>query len=65
MRYEFRVTGDVSRLLSEAFPELRTEPARRETLFFGTVTDEAHLYGLLARFQDLGLCVEEMRRLPE
>ncbi|MEU1310880.1 hypothetical protein ABZ419_18590 [Streptomyces cinnamoneus] len=65
MRYEFRVTGSVSRLLEEAFPELRTEPAPRQTLFFGTVMDEAHLYGLLARFQDLGLRVEEMRRLPE
>ncbi|WP_424892782.1 hypothetical protein [Streptomyces sp. XH2] len=65
MRYEFRVTGAVSRLLTEAFPELKAEPLPRQTLFHGTVTDEAHLYGLLARFQDLGLGVEEMRRLPE
>ncbi|MFE5867479.1 hypothetical protein ACFQ6V_02365 [Streptomyces roseifaciens] len=64
MRYEFRVTGDVSPLMAEAFPELATEPVSRQTLFFGTVTDEAHLFGLLARFQNLGLKVEEMRRLP-
>ncbi|MFI9237406.1 hypothetical protein [Streptomyces cinnamoneus] len=65
MRYEFRVTGSVSPLMAEAFPELRAEPVPRQTLFSGPVMDEAHLYGLLARFQDLGLRVEEMRRLPE
>jgi hypothetical protein len=64
MRYEFRVRGRVSAVLAEAFPELASIPLPRQTLFFGTVTDEAHLYGLLLRFQDLGLRVEEMRRVP-
>jgi hypothetical protein len=65
MRYEFRVTGRVSTALAEAFPELDRVLIPRQTLFFGTVTDEAHLYGLLLRFQDVGLRIEEMRRLPE
>lgn len=65
MRYEFRVTGQVSEPLSASFPELEAAPAPRQTLFFGTVTDEAHLFGLLGRFRDLGLRVEEMRRLPD
>ncbi|MEU9300821.1 hypothetical protein [Streptomyces sp. NPDC048269] len=65
MRYEFRITGLVSEPLSHAFPELDTVPAPSQTLFFGPVTDEAHLYGLLGRFRDLGLRVEEMRRLPD
>ncbi|MFI1970591.1 hypothetical protein [Streptomyces cinnamoneus] len=65
MRYEFRVTGKVSVSLAGAFPELDEVPVPRQTMFFGTVTDEAHLYGLLARFQDLGLRVVEMRRLPD
>ncbi len=65
MRYEFHVIGRVSEPLTEAFPELRTEPGSQQTLFFGTVTDEAHLFGLLSRFRDLGLHVEEMRRLPD
>ncbi|MEU3873487.1 MULTISPECIES: hypothetical protein [Streptomyces] len=65
MRYEFRVNGIVSRLLAETFPELDLSPAPRQTLCIGRVMDEAHLYGLLLRFQDLGLRVEEMRRLPE
>ncbi|MBW5483214.1 hypothetical protein [Streptomyces bambusae] len=65
MRYEFRITGHVSEPLSHAFPELGTVRAPGQTLFFGPVTDEAHLYGLLGRFRDLGLRVEEMRRLPD
>ncbi|MCB5167524.1 hypothetical protein LG634_22175 [Streptomyces bambusae] len=65
MRYEFRITGLVSEPLAHAFPELDTAPPSRQTLFFGTVADEAHLYGLLGRFRDLGLHVEEMRRLPD
>ncbi len=65
MRYEFRVTGTVSALLAEAFPELQKVTVPRQTLFFGTVMDEAHLHGLLSRFLDLGLRVEEMRRLPD
>jgi hypothetical protein len=65
MRYEFRVTGHVSPPLAEAFPELERVLASQQTLFIGTVIDEAHLYGLLNRFQDLGLRVDEMRRLPD
>lgn len=65
MRYEFRVGGRVSVAMAEAFPELATEAGSEQTLFFGSVTDEAHLYGLLLRFRNLGLRVDEMRRLPE
>ncbi|MET7698924.1 MULTISPECIES: hypothetical protein [unclassified Streptomyces] len=65
MRYEFRVNGRVSVALNESFPELTRAIGSQETVFFGSVTDEAHLYGLLLRFQNLGLRVDEMRRLPE
>lgn len=65
MQYEFRVTGRVSAALAEAFPELTRVFVPRQTVFFGPVIDEAHLYGLLARFQNLGLHVEEMRPVPE
>ncbi|MFI6562765.1 hypothetical protein [Streptomyces sp. NPDC050534] len=64
MRYEFRIAGVVPDALTETFPELDTIPAPENTRFFGTVTDEAHLYGLLIRFQSLGLRVLEMRELP-
>ncbi|WP_328774418.1 hypothetical protein [Streptomyces sp. NBC_00286] len=65
MQYEFRVTGHLSAALAAAFPELEKTPAPEQALLFGQVTDEAHLYGLLLRFQDLGLQIIEMRRLPE
>ncbi|MEV4615903.1 hypothetical protein AB0K43_25420 [Kitasatospora sp. NPDC049258] len=65
MRYEFRVAGLVSPALAEAFPELAHAPVPEQSLFLGAVTDEAHLYGLLLRFQSVGLRVVELRQLPE
>lgn len=65
MRYEIRVAGQMSETLAKVFPELEHVVMAGQTVLFGPVTDEAHLYGLLARFQSLGLRVVEMRRLPE
>ncbi|MFC9243112.1 hypothetical protein ACFT7S_03405 [Streptomyces sp. NPDC057136] len=64
MRYEFRIDGVVPGTLAETFPELDHVHVPEQTLFLGPVTDEAHLYGLLMRFQSLGLRVLEMRQLP-
>lgn len=65
MRYEIRVDGQMSETLTRAFPELEHVMMSGQTVLYGPVVDEAHLYGLLARFQSLGLHVVEMRRLPE
>ncbi|GGX90730.1 hypothetical protein GCM10010358_50910 [Streptomyces minutiscleroticus] len=65
MRYEIRIEGHMSRMLTEAFPELDHVVMSHQTVLFGPVVDEAHLYGLLARCQSLGLHVVEMRRMPE
>ncbi len=65
MRYEIRVEGHVSETLAKVFPELDHVLMFGQTLLFGPVIDEAHLYGLLARFRSLGLRVVEMRQLPE
>ncbi|MCM2416708.1 hypothetical protein [Streptomyces sp. RKAG293] len=65
MRYEFHIAGVVSEDLAETFPELDHVPVPDQDLFLGPVTDEAHLYGLLLRFQAVGLHVLEMRRLPD
>ncbi|MCZ4604197.1 hypothetical protein O3S80_10605 [Streptomyces sp. Lzd4kr] len=62
MQYEIRIEGQMSRAMTEAFPELESCILSGQTLLVGQVTDEAHLYGLLARFQSLGLQVVEMRR---
>ncbi|WNM33431.1 hypothetical protein RKE30_25105 [Streptomyces sp. Li-HN-5-11] len=65
MRYEIRVDGHMSETLAKAFPELDHVTMSGQTVLFGSVVDEAHLYGLLVRCQSLGLRVVEMRRVPE
>ncbi|MGX5211586.1 hypothetical protein ACWKT3_23360 [Streptomyces violaceus] len=65
MRYEIRVDGHMSETLARVFPELDHVVMSGQTVLFGSVIDEAHLYGLLSRFQSLGLRVVEMRQLPE
>ncbi|GFH39086.1 hypothetical protein [Streptomyces pacificus] len=65
MRYEFRVSGHLSPAVAGAFPELDEVTVPEETVLYGPVIDEAQLYGLLVRFQDLGLRVVELRRLPD
>jgi hypothetical protein len=66
MRYEIRVEGlMVETTLHDAFPELEGVFVPNETILFGQITDDAHLYGLLNRFQAFGLRVTEMRRLPD
>ncbi|MFI6370245.1 hypothetical protein [Streptomyces sp. NPDC050546] len=65
MRYEIRVDGHMSETLAKVFPELDHVVMSGQTVLFGSVIDEAHLYGLLSRFQSLGLRVVEMRQLPE
>ncbi|MFD3735787.1 hypothetical protein [Streptomyces sp. NPDC058632] len=64
MHYEIRVDGHMSQALTESFPELDHVVMRGQTLLFGHVVDEAHLYGLLARLRSLGLRVVEMRPTP-
>ncbi|MET7516017.1 hypothetical protein [Streptomyces sp. NPDC005480] len=65
MRCEFRVEGHMSETLTKAFPELGHVMMSGQTILFGRVVDDAHLYGLLARLQSLGQRVLEMRQLPE
>ncbi|MFJ8636009.1 hypothetical protein [Streptomyces sp. NPDC093568] len=65
MRYEIRVEGHLSETLAKVFPELDHVLMSSQTVLYGSVVDDAHLYGLLARFQSLGLRVLEMRQLPE
>ncbi|MFD3315729.1 hypothetical protein [Streptomyces sp. NPDC058656] len=65
MRYEIRVEGHMSETLKSAFPELDHVMMSGHTVLYGSVIDEAHLYGLLARCRSLGLRVLEMRQLPE
>ncbi|ALV36761.1 hypothetical protein ACIRP3_16130 [Streptomyces sp. NPDC101209] len=65
MRYEIRVDGHMSETLAKAFPELDHVVMSGQTVLYGSVIDEAQLFGLLARCQSLGLHVLEMRQVPE
>ncbi|MET8168531.1 hypothetical protein ABZT34_30490 [Streptomyces sp. NPDC005329] len=65
MHYEIRVDGHQPEALTSSFPELEHVVMSGQTVLFGHVIDEAHLYELLARCQSLGLRVLEMRQLPE
>jgi len=66
VRYEFLMHGTVAETVLSAFPELTaTKGPAGGTVLFGAVYDDAHLHGLLARFQMFGLTVLEMRRLPD
>ncbi|MDN5918400.1 MAG: hypothetical protein L0I76_25435 [Pseudonocardia sp.] len=63
-RYEFRVAGRLSPALCDAFEGLTVQEVPTETSLCGPVTDEAHLHGLLALMQSLGLQVVSLHRLP-
>jgi hypothetical protein len=66
MRYEIRIDGSMpADTLREAFPELEPKVQAAHTVLSGPVVDEAQLYRLLVRFQELGLHVIEFCRLPD
>lgn len=46
------------------FPEPEVATLGEDTVFYGAVVDEAHLFDLLARFRMLDLLVAEMRQAP-
>ena len=55
--YQFRVAGRLSDRARGAFPDMFLIDAPPETIIYGEVIDEAHLHGVLALIQDLGLHV--------
>ncbi|MET7608914.1 hypothetical protein ABZS96_42490 [Streptomyces avermitilis] len=62
---EFRVSCSVSpEAALEMFPELKPVVIAEQTVLYGPVLDQAHLFGLLARFRTYRLPLTEMRPLP-
>jgi hypothetical protein len=55
MHYQIRVRGQLSQTLLVAFPELRAQLLRSETLLVGQLPDQAALFGVLHRIEALGL----------
>lgn len=62
--YEVRVAGPVPEAELAELPGLVVEVEPPETVLCGPVAGPAELEQLLARLQDLGLEVLEVRRLP-
>lgn len=66
IRYEFLVRGNLSDRVLAAFPELQPSPSTGDyTRLYGPVPDDTALRSMLARFDNLGLTIIEMRRLPD
>lgn len=66
-QYEFRVSGRLSERAQHAvgdFSEMRIVPAPPETILYGAVTDQAHLHGILAFLEAIGLQIVSVHQLP-
>ncbi|WP_063059170.1 hypothetical protein [Nocardia sienata] len=65
MRYQFTIDGELSERALAAFPELDGDREHGTTVLSGPVTDPTGVRAVLARIDNLGLTVLEMRRLPD
>ena len=63
-RYEFRVAGRLSERAQGAFVDMAVHDAPPETVISGEVVDDAHLHGVLAQIQNLGLHVVSVLQVP-
>ncbi len=60
--YQLRIRGHLGPATLRAFSSLRAETDDHDTLLQG-VADQAALHGMLARIEELGLELLELRRL--
>ncbi|NUP25389.1 MAG: hypothetical protein HOQ44_01620 [Nocardia sp.] len=65
MRYQFTIDGELSERALAAFPELSGDRSQGTTVLCGPLTDPTGVRAVLARIDNLGLTVLEMRRLPD
>lgn len=62
--YEFRVRGELSADWSEWFDGFEVVTGGGETLLRGSIRDEAALYGMIAKFRNLGLVLLSLSAIP-
>ncbi|MGW5386716.1 hypothetical protein [Nocardia sp. NPDC003963] len=65
MRYQFTIDGELSERALAAFPELNGDCGQGTTVLSGPLTDPTGVRAVLARIDNLGLTMLEMRRLPD
>ena len=61
-RYRICVRGVLGDMLLTAFPDLQADVNGGDTVLVGVLSDQAALYGVLARIEALGLELLEVRR---
>jgi hypothetical protein len=64
-RYRLVVEGELSSRYATVFEGMRLECAQGRTVIVGTLTDQAHLQGLLQRIAGLGLTLVSVVREDE
>lgn len=62
--YQIRIRGHLGPATRRAFPALHSQTHGHDTLLQG-IADQAALHGALARLEELGLELLEVRRLNE
>ena len=62
-QYMIRIKGRLGATALSAFPTMRSEARRGETVLTGTLEDRSALYGLLALIEALGLELLELRQV--
>ena len=62
--FAISIRGRVGDSLRTAFSPMQVTTLPGQTVLRGLLQDQAALYGVLARIQDLGLELDEVRRLP-
>jgi hypothetical protein len=61
---EIRIKGRIDEHWSDWFAGVEiTHPEQDETILTGAVTDQAALYGLLAKLRDLGLALVSVKHV--
>jgi hypothetical protein len=63
--YQLRVSGPMPAELVYDLEGLQMSVEPAETVLYGNLPDQSALFGLLARIQDLGLQLLEVRRLTD
>jgi hypothetical protein len=63
--YEIRIKGRLDDALAQSIGEFSQSVQPSETVLRGHIVDQSELQGVLARLQDLGLELLELRRVDD
>ena len=64
-RYRITIEGELSERFASEFEGMILESKHGKTFICGSVLDQSHLHGILARIQDLGLVLVRVAEVPE